>query len=254
MERKEMVKVLGEHFNVKPKYMGVPSFAFEIKTEQETYTVDKEGKITTSAGIEVGFETLLNEMDEDEEIASTETEPLKIEVAVPMEGHTGVTLRNLVNMVYSKQALMIKSLGTIGNIIDVEFSKGINEGKIESLVDFRVAIENMGEKHCCGIAFDFNNSTITFKFLEGEATTEKIQAYTQLIGLLNQNAKKLKRASAKAKDTDNDKFAFRIFLIKLGMVGDEYKIARKVLLENLEGNSAFRNGKKPEKKMVPDTQ
>ena len=75
-----------------------------------------------------------------------------------------------------------------------------------------------------------------------------------MIGLLNQNAKALKHASAKSKDTDNDKFTFRVFLIRLGMVGDEYKVARKVLLENLEGNSAFRSGKKPEKNIVADAE
>ncbi|MBZ4647626.1 MAG: hypothetical protein JG777_3115, partial [Clostridia bacterium] len=46
-----------------------------------------------------------------------------------------------------------------------------------------------------------------------------------------------------------DKFTFRVFLIRLGMVGDEYKDTRKILLENLEGNSAFRSGKKPDKKV-----
>jgi len=66
---------------------------------------------------------------------------------------------------------------------------------------------------------------------------------------LNQNAKTLKHVSAKAKDTDNDKFTFRVFLIRLGMIGDEYKDTRKILLENLEGNSAFRSGKKPDKKV-----
>lgn len=54
----------------------------------------------------------------------------------------------------------------------------------------------------------------------------------------------------KAKETDNDKFTFRVWLVKIGMVGDEYKAARKVLIERLEGNSAFRSGKKPEKVVV----
>lgn len=48
MERKEIVKALGEHFGVKPKYMGVPSFAYQIETAEETYTVDRVGKIITS--------------------------------------------------------------------------------------------------------------------------------------------------------------------------------------------------------------
>ena len=171
-------------------------------------------------------------------------------VAVPMEGHTGSTLRNLVNMVYSKQALIKKSLGIKVNIIEDDFCIGINKVKVETLEDFKTAIESAGARSCPGIGFNFNDNTITFKFLEGDVSTEKVNAYTQLVALLNQNAMALKHASAKSKDTDNDKFTFRVWLVRLGMVGDEYKSARKFLLEKLEGNSAFRSGSKPEKAVV----
>ncbi|WP_083221907.1 virulence-related protein [Dehalobacter sp. TeCB1] len=254
MERKDIVKALGEHFEVEPKYMGVPSFAYQIKTAEETYTVDRAGKITTSEGIEVELETLVNGRIEKKIIETTATEITGFEVAVPMEGHTGITLRNLVNMICSKHGLIKKSLGLNADIVEGEFCTGINEARMETLEDFKTAIESIGTDKCPGIEFDFNNSTITFKFLEGEASPEKVQAYTQLIGLLNQNAKALKHASAKSKDTDNDKFTFRVFLIRLGMVGDEYKTARKILLEKLEGNSAFRSGKKPEKNIVADAE
>ena len=246
MERKEIIKALGEHFGVEPKYMGVPSFAYQIETADDTYTIDRAGKITTSKGIEVGLESILNG-GKAEDTSEPTAETTIFEVAVPMEGHTGITLKNLVNVIYSKQALIKKSLGLTVNIIDGEFCRGINEAKTETLDDFKTTIEGIGTDKCLGIGFDFNNSTITFKFLEGEASPEKVKAFTQLVALLNQNAKALKHASAKAKDTDNDKFTFRVFLIRLGMVGDEFKIARKVLLEKLEGNSAFRSGSKPEK-------
>ena len=241
MERKEIVKVLGEHFGVEPKYMGVPSFAYEIATGQEIYTVDREGKIITSAGNEVELENIINSSE------PTETETTGFEVAVPMDGHSGITLRNLVNMVYSKQALIKKSLGITADIIEDDFCTGINGAKIETLEDFKIAMEGIGPESCPGIGFDFFDKTITFKFSEDNASSEKIKAYTQLAALLNQSCKVLKHASAKAKDTENDKFAFRILLVRLGMVGNEYKIARKVLLEKLEGNSAFKDGKKPEK-------
>ncbi|GAB6180344.1 hypothetical protein JCM14036_16630 [Desulfotomaculum defluvii] len=245
MERKEIIKLLGDHFGVEPKYLGVPSFAYEIETAVETYTVDRSGKITTSEGNEVELESLLNSGNEQEIIEPTET--TTFEVSVPMEGHTGITLRNLVNMIYSKQALIKKSLGLTVNIVEDDFCTGINEAKMETLEDFKTAIGGIGEDRCPGIKYDFNNGTITFKFFEGELSAEKVTAYTQFVALLNLQAKALKHASAKAKDTDNDKFTFRVFLIRLGMVGNEYKDARKILLERLEGNSAFRSGKKPEK-------
>lgn len=248
MERKEIVKALCDHFGVEPKYMGVPSFAYQIETAEETFTVDRAGKISTSKGNEVELESIINGRVEVEELSDlSETETTGFEVAVPMEGHTGITLRNLVNMVYSKQVLIKKSLGITANIVENDFCIRINEAKIETLEDFKTAIESVGEKRCPGITFDFNIDSITFKFFEWEASPEKIKAYTQLVALLTQIAKALKHASAKSKDTDNDKFTFRVWLVKIGMVGDEYKTARKVLLEKLEGNSAFRSGSKPEK-------
>jgi len=248
MERKEIVKALGKHFGVKPKYMGVPSCAYQIETAEETYNIDRVGKITSSEGKELEFETLINGRVEEEDASEpAETETTSFEVAVPMEGHNGITLRNLVNMVYSKQALIKKSLGIAVNIVEDDFSIGINEAKMETLEDFKTAIEDIGVSSCPGIGLDFNDNIITFRFLEGEVSPEKIKAYTQLVALLNQNAMALKHASAKSKDTDNDKFTFRVWLVKIGMVGDDYKIARKVLIERLKGNSAFRSGSKPEK-------
>ncbi len=252
MERKEMIRLLESHSGTKAKYLGVPSCNYEIEIHNEKYIISKDGTMKDEAGIEVELETLLNTRHEDETVEPTEAaEPIVIEVTVSMEGHTGITLKNLVNITYSKQALIKKSLGAESDIVEDDFCKSINEAKIETIEEFKAAINN---RNCPGFGFDFNNSTVTFKFLEGEASAEKLQAYTQLVSLLNQNAKTLKHASAKSKDTDNDKFTFRVFLIRLGMVGDEYKAARKVLLENLEGNSAFRSGKKPEKSTAIDAE
>ena len=55
-------------------------------------------------------------------------------------------------------------------------------------------------------------------------------------------AKKQTRITATEKQVDNEKYAFRCFLLRLGFIGDEYKQTRKILLKNLEGSSAFKNG------------
>ena len=53
-----------------------------------------------------------------------------------------------------------------------------------------------------------------------------------------------KRVQAKEKEVDNEKYAFRCFLLRLGFIGSEFKEDRKILLKNLEGSSAFRDAKK----------
>lgn len=253
MDRKEIVKALSEHLGVKAEYMGVPSFAYQIETGEEIYIIDRAGRITNAEGMGFELEAILNsavEVQEQEEravieeIKETEPKNLKLEIGVPMEGHTGISLRNLVNMIYSKQALIQKSLGIEESIIAEEFIKELNEAKIFTIDDFKKAIA--GKENSIQIEFDFEEQRIGFNFIKAE--TENIASYTQFIELLNQSAKELKHTSYKAKSTDNPKFTFRVFLIRLGMIGDEYKDARKILLEKLEGNGAFRHGK-PEKKV-----
>ncbi|OMF90432.1 hypothetical protein [Paenibacillus sp. FSL R7-0337] len=324
--RKEIVKALGKHFVVKPKYMGAPSFAYEFETPNGVYVVDQAGKVTNHEGNEVELKTLLSGShiegvielsdhsypadsvdpaasadpseseapnapvssdvleapvapadpfhregsldadDPNDPIPPADVDPAEsesslepttpsdqaepsitdLEITVPMGDHTGLTLRNLANLIYSRQTLMAKALGYDGNIIEDVFIVSIHEQTVDTSEKLMAKISEVSN-FCPGITFDFDSRKLTFKFFQGEPTTEKVQAYTQFVDLLNQTAKTLKYASSKSKDTDNDKFTFRLFLIRLGMIGDAYKAARKVLLDKLEGNSAFRNGNKAEK-------
>ena len=65
-------------------------------------------------------------------------------------------------------------------------------------------------------------------------------AYCIFISMLCEFAKNQSRINRKPDASDNPKYTMRCFLIRLGMVGAEFKAARKVILRNLTGNSAFR--------------
>jgi hypothetical protein len=97
------------------------------------------------------------------------------------------------------------------------------------------------------------DDTLRFPWFRGELAAEEASAYSLFIGALCAAAKEAKRVTAKDKPVENEKFAFRVFLIRLGFVGDEYKQARKILLTNLTGNSAFKNGR-PDKEVSADGQ
>ena len=238
MDRKELVKILGEHFGVKPKYLGVPSFQYQIETPKETYIIDREGKIMTSLGAEVEFEELLAGPEAAGESEAIE-ETIGYELEIPMDGHSGRTLRNIVNMIYSRQPLIKKALGIEENIVEEDFVIKINEADINSVDSFERALNKIEEGGHPGIEFDFQEKSITFKHSERESAA-------WLFALINKNAKAQSRALAKVKPTDNEKYTFRTWLTRLGMIGDEYKEIRKELLQNLSGNSAFRKGKKEE--------
>ena len=75
----------------------------------------------------------------------------------------------------------------------------------------------------------------------------EVLAYQQLVSLLGLTAKEQKRISPIEKPQDNLKYAMRLFLVRLGFIGDEYKQSRKILLRDLSGNSSWRSGHVPER-------
>lgn len=90
------------------------------------------------------------------------------------------------------------------------------------------------------LALNITEDTIGFAWFPFTIEPNEVAAYTDFVSKLCEMARKTKRVSSSITETDNDKYAFRCFLLRLGFVGDEYKNARKILLKNLTGNSAFR--------------
>lgn len=221
MDRKEKVKILGKHLGIKPKYLGVPSFAYEIGD----FTVTRDGTIINKAGDEMELDEILNSSEE-----TIETEFDSIEISFPMEGHDERTIKNLLNMIYSKQSLIKKVFDCSENIVEKELIDEIST--LESLSEILTTIN---KENCKGI--DFNDEKLTFNFINGD-----IQTSSEFLSLLIKKAKELQYTSSKPIETDNDKYTFRTWLIRLGMIGPEYKAHRKTLLSSLTGSSAFRNG------------
>jgi hypothetical protein len=122
------------------------------------------------------------------------------------DGNCEAALENLKNMIASKETLLKKSLGTDGEIT-------ITAGDGE-------------------ICFPFWNATLD---------ADQVQAYITLAHRLWEMAKTQKRVSRTEKPADNEKYAFRCFLLRLGFIGDEFKTERKVLLRRLTGNGAFKS-------------
>jgi hypothetical protein len=87
---------------------------------------------------------------------------------------------------------------------------------------------------------EINDKTVEFPWFEAE-NADDTEAYIQFISKLCEFAKNQKRVNSKIDESENEKYAMRCFLIRIGMVGEDYKIARKVILRNLKGSSAFKN-------------
>ena len=78
------------------------------------------------------------------------------------------------------------------------------------------------------------------------ANGDDAQPYIQFITMLCAFTKEHKRVVVREDNSENEKYAFRCFLLRMGMIGAEYKSARKVLLRNLSGSSAFKSGQREE--------
>ena len=92
------------------------------------------------------------------------------------------------------------------------------------------------------LPIEVTDEAVSFPWFAGFPQPEEISAYAHFTGKLIGMAKTQKRVTAKEKETDNEKYAFRCFLLRLGFIGDEYKAARKILLRNLSGSGAFKSG------------
>lgn len=228
--RKEMVEVISGIVGMRAVYMRVPTCAYAISN----FKVSKEGTLIyddrSSEVVEkvleglaqAGFEAensateateTADENTEEELSEESENEPQEanvgLTVELPRESFTDSALENLQKLVDSKAALMKKALA------------------VDAL-----PIEITGER-------------VSFPWFS-EADGESAKAYSHFITALCDMARNQKRITATEKAVDNEKYAFRCFLLRLGFIGVEYKTERKILLKNLTGSSAFKGGAKHE--------
>lgn len=183
-----------------------------------------------------------------EETAAQEgMEPLDLALSFPMGEHTGVSLRNLVNMVYSRGPLLSKASG--GNFrVEKELAERLRDDACTATVQtFLKALADYMEAHGGMEGLQITEQQISFTGFPVPADQPHADAFLQLAAMMNAMALSQKRIQAKEVSTDNEKYAFRIWLLRLGMNGDAYKSTRKVMMENLGGHAAFRTPEEAEK-------
>ena len=208
-QRPKLAQEIGNLLGTAPHYERVPSCAYDIAG----YRLDKEGVLHIPEGVEEEtVEDLILQLREcgfQDDAEVTEEVPVqqeKLTIAIQKESLTDTALENLQKIIANKQTL---------------FQRAFRMDSTE--------IEITDEK-------------INFTWFPYTVDGDEIADYTQFISRLCDMARDAKRVSSKPTETDNDKYAFRCFLLRLGFIGKEYKIARKILLRNLTGNSAFRYG------------
>ena len=231
-ERKRLADYISGFMGTDKKYLGAPTFAYQIGY----LTVSKDGAVSfEDRGYNSDIDALMAELEgqgfhtEDTiakatsgenaiepEAAPTEDEATDpsgygLTVSIPADTLGPDALVNLTSLLTAKGRLIRKALGV--EALPVEVSP----------------------------------DTVSFPWFEGrDLDADEVKTYTHLIAALCDMARNQKRITAKEKVTDNDKYAFRCFLLRLGFIGAEFKDERKILLRNLSGNSAFKSGSREE--------
>ena len=181
-----------------------------------------------------------------------------IHIHVDASRYTPQTLRNLVNIIASKEDILYKALRI--DPARLRWCKKTNEKLIETinrrkpqtmeaLKDIWYAGSTRGRDehyndtryHGLNLHSTFTKGTVEFRLFNSTTHAGEIKAYIQFCLAVSHQALTQKKASARKTVTDNEKYAFRCWMLRLGLSGDEFKTCRLHFLKHLEGNSAWRN-------------
>ena len=220
-------------------------------------TACRNGYCTWSAWDESGREW---KFQKDVSIAGPDSE--KCEMVTPI----------LTNIMASHEALLASALnldrGRISRYcrtVDPRFLERLNNRKpttMAALADIWYGSQNAdygrsqhyndSRYHMLNLHATFTKGTVEFRLFQFDAPADgkqnglhagQLKSYIQLCLALSQMAKTVRTASPKPQQNENPKYAMRTWLLRLGFIGDEFKTARELLTNRLDGDAAFRSGR-----------
>lgn len=210
--RKDLVNAISEITGTQSVYKFMPTAAFEIGC----YTVTREGTLECGDGLDSRkVKQLLKNLAEKGFVAVTD----------PKNSESSGTENSL----------------TVS--MPRDFFDDTVFGKLDRLIEsksdlFKLAFETES------LDYTVTDTEVQFPWFTDDESETSSNAYCEFISAFCKMAKEQKRINRSQAQTDNPKFAMRVFLLRLGFVGDEYKATRKVLLRNLKGSAAYRRREK----------
>lgn len=220
-ERKALVTAIGEILEVRPKYKGMPSAAYEIAY----FTVTKEGTLEFADRVDSEeVENLLEQLaDRGIVAAPTEMAQAWLDAREAERSEKSETALQEANVGLTVEIPLEKV--AVGNLTKLLDAKGNLIRKALGITDLRI---------------ELLEDRVAFPWFS-QVDADSVAAYTHFISALCEMSRNAKRVTATEKPVENEKYAFRCFLLRLGFIGTEYKAERKILLRNLSGSTAFKN-------------
>ncbi len=185
-----------------------------------------------------------------------------IHVHLDGSNHTPRSLWNFVNLVASRNDLFYKALQipsermTYCKKMDEYMVKHLNRVKPKDMDRFeRIWYTGYSENrtnhyhdsryHFLNLhSFFHGNHTVELRGFNSTLHAGKVRAYIVFALAMNHQALTQKYATYHKVQSENEKFAMRVYLVRIGLSGDEFKSCRQHLYEHLSGNAAWRYGSK----------
>ena len=280
MTRRNAAKVVADYFNAEAYYEGGVYDKYDIRdTQGRKWQVMYDSSIYATDGHSTKCELVTPILKyEDIETLQEIVRRLRkagaisdgahrcgVHIHIGADGHTAQTLRNLANIMASHEQLIGRAIridqyrmGYCG-ITDPRFLERLNKQKPKSMEHLKRVWYNDNNDHhahydgtryhMLNLHATFTKGTVEFRlfnFAEPNGDRKngihagELKAWIQLCLAMSQQAKMVKTASPKQPQVENEKFAMRTWLNRLGLIGEEFKTARTLLIRNLSGNSAWR--------------
>lgn len=280
--REEAAKVIAEYFGTESYYIGTYYKTYGAKDrkgrewkatfDSSIVAQKKIRRQVTSAGDEYKCEIVspiltYDDIPDLQEIirqlrhkGAFASEKCGIHIHVDASRYTPQTLRNMVNIIASKEDILYRALQIdparlyYCKKVNEKLIETINKKKpktIEQLKDLWYAEDpnsnrnkhyNSTRYHGLNLHATFTKGTVEFRLFNSTTHAGEIKAYIQFCLAVSHQALTQKSASPRRTVTDNEKYAFRCWMLRLGLIGDEFKTCRLHFLKHLEGNSAWRHG------------
>ena len=271
MTRLQAARVIAKHFETSEHYDGGTYDAYSVTdSTNRKWKVVSDASIQATGGLNSRCE-LVSPICEYKDIETIQeiirllrengmkvNSSTGIHIHIDAKTHTAQSLKNLANIMASKEELLFEALDVNRERlerwckkVDENFLDRNKKGKKKEIKDIRkIWYNGHDEAHmhysqtryrALNLHSVWQKGTVEFRCFNSTTHAGKIKAYIQLCLAISHQAKTQTGATRRHTQTTNHKYTFRTWLLRIGMIGDEFKTARLHLLKNLNGNIAWRN-------------
>lgn len=233
-DRKALAKAIAEELGTAAKYMGMPSCGYQIGD----YIVDRDGNIHGEDFGALHDFLLRNNYITEEPEPAAEDEISRLDVSIGGLDLTVDQLKNLTYMLFSKQYLLRRMTNFELPYIPESLVEALKEYPPKTVQEFLCIL--FDSRANAGLdGFDYRDGKFTLSFPCCDEDPVKNTVFIRLAEKILRTAMEATRIHPEKQEPENEKYFARAWLIRMGYGGADLKADRNILLNHLNGHSAF---------------